>query len=95
MDTKMRSETMDFLYDAILSLDSKEKCYEFFDDLCTVKELQSMAQRIEVARLLKSNRTYVEIAEKTGASTVTISRVNRILQYGNKCLSQVLDDHME
>ena len=86
-----RSESMDFLFDKILTLGTREECYRFFEDLCTVKELQSMAQRMEVAKMLKKKRTYAEIAEKTGASTVTISRVNRILNYGNNSLNSVLE----
>lgn len=91
----MQSPAIDFLFDAILNLKTKEECYEFFDDLCTVKELLSMAQRMEVAKMLKEEKTYVEISEKTGASTVTISRVNRILNYGNdslrNCLNRLVD----
>ncbi len=87
-----QSESMDFLFEAILTLKTKNECYQFFEDLCTVKELQSMAQRMEVAKMLRKKKTYAEIAKKTGASTVTISRVNRILNYGNDSLSQALDD---
>ena len=66
-----------------LTLKSKEECYSFFEDLCTVNELLSLSQRFEVAAMLKEHKTYLEIAEKTGASTATISRVNRSLTYGN------------
>ncbi|MDE6421327.1 MAG: TrpR YerC/YecD, partial [Lachnospiraceae bacterium] len=62
---------------------SKEECYSFFEDLCTVNELLSLSQRCEVASMLKAGKTYLEIAEKTGASTATISRVNRSLNYGS------------
>lgn len=86
-----QSESIDFLFEAILTRKSKEECYELFEDLCTVKELQSMAQRLEVAKMLKMKQTYAEIAKKTGASTVTISRVNRILNYGNNSLNDVLE----
>ena len=74
---------MDSLFDAVLCLQSREECYSFFEDLCTVNELLSLSQRFEVAAMLKDGKTYLEIAEKTGASTATISRVNRSLNYGN------------
>ena len=77
-----RNETIDALFDAILSLETREECYDFFEDLCTVNELLSLSQRFEVAAMLKDGKTYLEIAEKTGASTATISRVNRSLNYG-------------
>ena len=77
------SEPVDHLFEAILTLKSKEECYSFFEDLCTVNELLSLSQRFEVAAMLKEHKTYLEIAEKTGASTATISRVNRSLTYGN------------
>ena len=73
----------DTLFEAILTLKSVEECYNFFEDLCTVNELLSLSQRFEVAAMLKDGKTYLEIAEKTGASTATISRVNRSLNYGN------------
>ena len=66
-----------------MSLQDKEECYAFFEDVCTVNELLSLSQRFEVAKMLREKRTYLEIAEKTGASTATISRVNRSLNYGN------------
>lgn len=92
MDRKVNSPAMDFLFDSILKLNTREECYEFFDDLCTVKELMSMAQRIEVANMLRKNCTYATISEKTGASTVTISRVNRILNYGNDRLIKIIEE---
>ena len=73
---------MDSLFDAILCLESKEDCYTFFEDLCTINELLSLSQRFEVATMLRDKKTYMEIVEKTGASTATISRVNRSLNYG-------------
>ena len=79
----MQTAGVDLLFEAILCLESKEDCYSFFEDLCTVNELLSLSQRYEVASMLKEKRTYLEIAEKTGASTATISRVNRSLNYGN------------
>ena len=83
MNKKVKSEAVDFLFDAILCLENREECYSFFEDLCTVNELISISQRFEVAAMLKQHKTYLEITEKTGASTATISRVNRALNYGN------------
>lgn len=83
MVKKLKSEPVDKLFDAILTLESKEECYAFFEDLCTVNELLSLSQRFEVATMLREKKTYLEIADKTGASTATISRVNRSLTYGN------------
>ena len=83
MNQKIRTEAVDHLFDAILSLKNKEECYIFFEDVCTINELLSLSQRYEVARMLREHRTYLDIAEKTGASTATISRVNRSLNYGN------------
>ncbi|MDD6661580.1 MAG: YerC/YecD family TrpR-related protein [Lachnospiraceae bacterium] len=83
MSKKIRTEAVDQLFEAILCLKDKEECYTFFEDVCTVNELLSLSQRFEVAYMLKEKKTYLEIAEKTGASTATISRVNRSLNYGN------------
>jgi len=83
MSKKIRTEAVDYLFSAILSLKDKEECYTFFEDICTINELLSLSQRFEVARMLKEKNTYTEISEKTGASTATISRVNRSLNYGN------------
>ena len=83
MVKQLKSEPVDHLFEAILTLKSKEECYSFFEDLCTVNELLSLSQRFEVAAMLKEHKTYLENAEKTGASTATISRVNRSLTYGN------------
>ena len=82
MSKNIRTEAVDHLFDAILSLKDKEECYAFFEDVCTVNELISLSQRYEVAKMLRENKTYLEIVEKTGASTATISRVNRSLNYG-------------
>ena len=76
MNKKIRTDAVDHLFDAVLSLQNKEECYSFFEDLCTVNELLSLSQRFEVASMLRQHKTYLEIAEKTGASTATISRVN-------------------
>lgn len=81
-NSKIRSEHIDELFRAILSLNDLEECYRFFEDVCTIKEIKSMSQRLQVARLLKLEKTYNEIEEKTGASTATISRINRVLNYG-------------
>ena len=82
MSKNVRTEAVDHLFDAILSLENKEECYKFFEDVCTVNELLAFSQRYEVAKMLREQRTYLDIAEKTGASTATISRVNRSLNYG-------------
>lgn len=83
MNKKIKNDAVDSLFDAILCLKTRDECYSFFEDLCTVNELLSLSQRFEVAAMLKKHKTYLEIAEKTGASTATISRVNRSLNYGN------------
>lgn len=82
MTSKIKDDHTDFLFDAILQLKDREECYRFFEDLCTVSEIKSLAQRIAVAKLLHEKRVYTEIVAKTGASTATISRVNRSLAYG-------------
>ncbi|MBQ4260212.1 MAG: TrpR YerC/YecD [Lachnospiraceae bacterium] len=91
MNKKIKTEAVDFLFDAILCLENRDECYSFFEDLCTVNELLSLSQRFEVAAMLKKRRTYLEIAEKTGASTATISRVNRSVNYGNDGYDLVFD----
>lgn len=78
----IKSEQLDRLFAAVLTLQTEEDCYRFFEDLCTVHELQDMGQRLEVAVNLKDEVTYHDIVERTGASTATISRVNRCLNYG-------------
>lgn len=83
MSKNIRTEAVEQLFEAILSLKNSEECYLFFEDICTVNELLSLSQRYEVAKMLRNHNTYLEIAEKTGASTATISRVNRSLNYGN------------
>ena len=83
MSKNIKTTAVDHLFEAILSLKNSDECYIFFEDICTVNELLSLSQRFEVARMLRSHNTYLEIAEKTGASTATISRVNRSLNYGN------------
>lgn len=83
MQKNYDNDALDFLFDAILCLKDRQECRSFFEDLCTVNELLSLSQRFEVAAMLKKHNTYLEIAEKTGASTATISRVNRSLNFGN------------
>lgn len=81
----------DYLFEAILSLETVEDCYDFFDDLCTIKELSEMAKRMSGAKMLDDNRVYTDITEKTGLSTATISRINRCLKYGSGGYRNVLD----
>ncbi|EKN66233.1 Trp operon repressor family [Schinkia azotoformans MEV2011] len=88
---KLRGKSLDQLFEAILSLENIEECYRFFDDLCTVNEIQSLAQRLEVARMLREGFTYHKIETETGASTATISRVKRCLNYGNDAYTMALD----
>lgn len=90
-ESKLESETMDFLCDALLSLKTKEECYRFFDDICTINEIKALEQRMLVAKMLKDRRTYLDIATTTGASTATISRVNRSLNYGSSGYDIVLE----
>ncbi|WP_230474473.1 YerC/YecD family TrpR-related protein [Calidifontibacillus erzurumensis] len=88
---KLRGRALDQLFEAILSLKDIEECYRFFDDLCTVNEIQSLAQRLEVARMLQEGYTYHRIETETGASTATISRVKRCLNYGNDAYAMALN----
>ena len=80
--SKYKRDDLGNLHEAILKLESKEAVAAFFEDICTIKELNTLAQRLEVARLLKASTTFQEIEKQTGASSATISRVNRALQYG-------------
>ena len=91
MSKKIRTEAVDYLFSAILSLENMEECYTFFEDICTINELLSLSQRFEVAKMLREHKTYLEIADKTGASTATISRVNRSLNYGNDGYDMVFE----
>ncbi len=91
MNKKIHTEAVDHLFEAILSLRDIEECYTFFEDVCTINEILSLSQRYEVARMLREKRTYLDIAESTGASTATISRVNRSLNYGNDGYDMVLN----
>lgn len=91
INPKLKDELNDRLCEAFLSLKTQEEVYQFFEDLCTVHELKSMAQRLEVARMLEVGHTYDEIVDKTGASTATISRVKRCLHYGADGYQVVLE----
>ena len=81
-ESKLKSKECDDLFEAVLNLENKEDCYRFFDDLMTIKEIQSISQRWQVAKLLDEGKTYNEIEELTKASTATISRINKCMQYG-------------
>lgn len=83
MQDKIKDSNTDFLFQAVLKLENIEECYSFFEDLCTVTELKALSQRIVVAKMLRDEKVYSDIVEATGASTATISRVNRSLRYGN------------
>ena len=89
--SKFKNEFIDDFFKAILIIKNEEECYRFFEDICTVSELQDIAQRLAVAKMLKENNTYSDIAEKTGASTATISRVKKSLLYGADGYKLVLD----
>ena len=89
--TKLHTKAADNLFRAILSLESLEECYQFFEDVCTVNEIQDIAQRFSVAQMLAEGRVYSEISRETGASTATISRVNKCLHYGSDGYRLVLE----
>jgi TrpR-related protein YerC/YecD len=91
MKNNTRDENLDFLFRGILTLNSLEECYHFFEDLCTITEMRSMAQRFQVAKMLDDGRIYSDIVKETGASTATISRVNKCLVYGTDGYRTVLD----
>ncbi len=82
MNSKLKNENTDFLFNAVLKLENMEECYEFFEDLCTVIEIKALSQRIAVAKMLSEKKVYSDIVKETGASTATISRVNRSLTNG-------------
>lgn len=91
INSKIRDENLDFLFKAILSLKTIDECYAFFDDLCTVTEIKALSQRLHVARMLREHHVYSDIVAATGASTATISRVNRALNYGSEGYVKILD----
>lgn len=90
-ESKIKDELVDQLFEAILKLKNIEECYRFFEDIATINEIKALAQRLEVAKMLRQKKTYIEIAEKTGASIATISRVNRALNYGANGYKIILD----
>lgn len=90
MPQPKRSKQKDYLFEAILSLETVEDCYNFFEDLCTIKEVTEMAKRMYGAKMLSENKVYTEITEATGLSTATISRINRCLKYGSDGYAKVL-----
>lgn len=89
--SRLESKEMDFLCEAILSLETKEDVYRFLEDICTINEIKDLEQRLQVAKMLKQKRTYLDIASTTGASTATISRVNRSLNYGSDGYNTVFE----
>ena len=91
MEKELHSAAVNHFFEAVLSLENKEECYQFFEDVCTIKELIAIAQRVEVAKMLREERTYIDIGKETGASTATISRVNRSLNNGNAGFDMVLN----
>ena len=91
MNKKIKTEAVDHLFDAILSLQNKEECYAFFEDICTINELKALSQRLQVAKMLRAGDSYEKIVEETGASTATISRVKRCLVYGADGYTLALD----
>lgn len=90
-ESSFKDELIEELYEGILTLETVEECYKFFEDICTIKELQSISQRLKVARMLKENMTYTQIEEKTGVSTATISRISKFLHHGTGGYNLVLD----
>ncbi len=90
-ESKFKNEETDKLFEAVLKLENIEECYRFFEDLCTIKEIQSISQRFHVAYLLAQDKMYSEIEELTGASTATISRIKKCLVYGADGYKLILD----
>ena len=88
--SKFKTKETEGLFEAVLTLENKEECYRFFEDLCTINEIQAMAQRLQVAKLLKDGQTYSEIESRTKASTATISRINRCLKHGADGYNRIL-----
>ena len=95
MGKKIKDERIDFLFEGILSLNSVEECYDFFGDLCTVTELKALSQRLVVAKMLSEKKVYSDIVAQTGASTATISRVNRSLAFGAGGYSKIFGKESE
>lgn len=88
---KLKSKELDYFFTAILNIKDIEECYRFFEDVSTISELKALCQRFQVAKMLREKKTYIEIGEVTGASTATISRVNRCLNYGSNGYNTILD----
>jgi TrpR-related protein YerC/YecD len=93
--SKLQSSLLDHLFEVILQLETKEECYRFFEDICTIKELQDLGLRLEVAKLLNHGVSYVDIVQKTKASSATIARVNKALLYGADGYRHVLAKKVE
>lgn len=91
MGKRKRTDGKDFLFECILSLETVEECYDFFEDLCTTREVEEMSKRMRAARMLASNKVYTEVAQETGLSTATISRVNRCLKEGTDGYARILE----
>ena len=90
-ESKLKNPELDLFFEAVLKLETIEECYAFFEDICTINEIKSIAQRWAVAKMLEEKRTYIEIQQLTGASTATISRVNRCLSYGTDGYKLILE----
>lgn len=90
-ENKLKNPELDLFFEAVLKLQTIDECYSFFEDVATINELKALAQRIQVAKLLKEKKVYTEIAEDTGASTATISRVNKCLNYGTGGYNLILE----
>jgi len=91
MNARLKNMNLDLLFHAVLQLETYEECSKFFDDLCTVQELKALSQRIQVAAMLTEGKVYSDIVNETGASTATISRVNRSLNYGSDGYRAIFD----
>ena len=91
MNSKLKTKEVDHLFDAVLTLEDREDCYRFFEDICTINEIHAIAQRLQVAKLLSEKKTYSEIESITKASTATISRINKCLVYGADGYKRVLE----
>lgn len=91
MQNKLQQESVDYLYKAIMALETDAECRAFFEDLCTVQELKALSQRMQVAKMLHNQKVYNDIVAQTGASTATISRVNRALHYGSDGYKMILE----
>ena len=90
-ESKLKSKELDYFFTAILNIKDIDECYRFFEDVSTISELKALCQRFQVAKMLREKKTYIEIGEVTGASTATISRVNRCLNYGSNGYNTILD----